>query len=289
MAADLGRPATDERCDLAVFLASLSPDDWARPSLCTEWSVRDVVAHILSYDELGIAGLAGAFVRGRFSPERINIQRLAVYVEHRPEQLLTLLGSHLEPRGFTSWFGGGMLSDCVIHHQDIRRALNRPRSIPAERLRPVLDIALKAPVLPAIDLLFRDVDGSNAVSDRFPAAGCPDSSGFHDMRGTIVLMSLRLRALVTVIMMMVGALAWTSAASASSSHRVVTRSECEAAHCDAPAPDSCRAVCQHAPRLLPATNLLTARVPSLRSVEFGVTLSVASDLNLSERLDRPPR
>ncbi|MGH8998570.1 MAG: maleylpyruvate isomerase N-terminal domain-containing protein [Acidimicrobiia bacterium] len=32
---------------------SLTPDQWATPSLCAGWSVRDVVAHILSYEELG--------------------------------------------------------------------------------------------------------------------------------------------------------------------------------------------------------------------------------------------
>jgi uncharacterized protein (TIGR03083 family) len=73
VAADLVRLATDERRDLATFLGTLSSDDWAHPSLCTEWSVRDVVAHILSYEELGVAGVAMAFVRGGFKPERINI------------------------------------------------------------------------------------------------------------------------------------------------------------------------------------------------------------------------
>ena len=37
--------AADERRDLAALLDSLTPDQWASPSLCTGWSVRDVVAH----------------------------------------------------------------------------------------------------------------------------------------------------------------------------------------------------------------------------------------------------
>ena len=47
-------------------------------------------------------------------------------------------------------FGGGIaLTDGTIHHQDIRRALNVPRTIPPERLIPVLNFALGAPTLPA--------------------------------------------------------------------------------------------------------------------------------------------
>jgi uncharacterized protein (TIGR03083 family) len=54
------------------------------------------------------------------------------------------------PSGLPKGFGGGIaLTDGTIHHQDIRRALNLPRTIPAHRLAPVLDFALGAPTLPA--------------------------------------------------------------------------------------------------------------------------------------------
>ena len=75
--------ARDERSDLAVFLATLRPDQWAAPSLCAAFG--------------GMIGLV----------------------------------------------------DGTIHHQDIRRALSLPRTIPEHRLVPVLDFALRAPTLPA--------------------------------------------------------------------------------------------------------------------------------------------
>jgi uncharacterized protein (TIGR03083 family) len=37
------------------------------------------------------------------------------------------------------------LVETLIHHQDIRRALGLPRTVPSERLRPALRIALIAP------------------------------------------------------------------------------------------------------------------------------------------------
>jgi uncharacterized protein (TIGR03083 family) len=57
---------------------------------------------------------------------------------------------HQQPRGLTAGFGGRIaLTDGVIHHQDIRRPLGLPRTIPAERMRTVLDFARTAPTIGA--------------------------------------------------------------------------------------------------------------------------------------------
>ncbi|MGH9042262.1 MAG: maleylpyruvate isomerase family mycothiol-dependent enzyme [Acidimicrobiia bacterium] len=140
--------ARDERSDLTAFLATLTAEQWDAPTLCTGWRVRDVVAHMISYDELSLAGLAGRFAQGRFLPDRVNAVALAGYNTLGPDDLLDVLKRHLEPRGLPAAFGGGVaLVDGVIHHQDIRRPLGMPRPIPAERLRPVLRGALAAPVI----------------------------------------------------------------------------------------------------------------------------------------------
>ena len=54
---DVRRLARDERADFAAFLATLSPQQWQAPTLCGRWRVRDVVAHVISYDELAARGL----------------------------------------------------------------------------------------------------------------------------------------------------------------------------------------------------------------------------------------
>ena len=51
---DTMRLARDERADLADFLATLTPEQWDAPTLCPLWRVRDVVAHIFSYEDLGL-------------------------------------------------------------------------------------------------------------------------------------------------------------------------------------------------------------------------------------------
>jgi uncharacterized protein (TIGR03083 family) len=89
----------DERADLAAFLATLPRQQWQAPTLCAQWRVRDVVAHVISYDELDTRSLLAHAIRGRLRPSRVNAITLAAYGAHSPEQLLAMLRAHLQPRG----------------------------------------------------------------------------------------------------------------------------------------------------------------------------------------------
>lgn len=142
--------ARAERADLTDLLATLTPGQWETPSLCAGWLVRDVVAHMFSYDELGPVGLVRHVVRGGILPDRVNAAGVAAYAGHGPDELLALARRHPRPRGLTAAFGGRIaLTDATIHHQDIRRPLGLPREIPADRLRVVLDFAVVAPPIGA--------------------------------------------------------------------------------------------------------------------------------------------
>jgi uncharacterized protein (TIGR03083 family) len=148
MTATLMAMARAERTDLAEFLATLSPQDWEAPSLCTRWSVKDVVAHVISYEELGPIGLLKRFAKGRIV--RANQVGVDDFAALSPQQLLEFLRNHLQPRGLTAGFGGMIaLVDGTIHHQDIRRSLGRPRSVPADRLERVLGLVPGNPRLGA--------------------------------------------------------------------------------------------------------------------------------------------
>lgn len=140
--------AQAERTDLAAFLATLPPQQWHAPSLCAGWTVKDVVAHVISYEELGAAGLIRRFVKGRIvHANQVGVDEFAAL---SPLQLLEFLNDHLRPRGLTAGFGGMIaLVDGTVHHQDIRRPLGRPRTIPAERLTRVLQLVPGNPRLGA--------------------------------------------------------------------------------------------------------------------------------------------
>ncbi|KAA0075785.1 maleylpyruvate isomerase family mycothiol-dependent enzyme [Mycolicibacterium sp. P9-64] len=140
--------ARAERTELAAFLATLAPQDWQTRSLCDRWTVKDVVAHMLSYEELGVIGLIKRFVKGRVV--RANEVGVDEFAPMSPEQLRTYLDQHLQPRGLTAGFGGMIaLVDGTIHHQDIRRALGRPRVVPVDRLERILPLVPGNPRLGA--------------------------------------------------------------------------------------------------------------------------------------------
>ncbi len=141
--------AEDERAELLSLLQTLTPVQWQAPSLCADWSVRDVATHVVSYDELSRPALVGTFLRGGGRFAKVNAVALRRYDSLDPDGILDLLAHNLHPRGLPSGFGGGIaLTDGTIHHQDIRRALGLPRTIPPERLVKVLDFAVGVPTLP---------------------------------------------------------------------------------------------------------------------------------------------
>ncbi|GAB3667235.1 maleylpyruvate isomerase family mycothiol-dependent enzyme [Nocardioides korecus] len=147
---DMMRMARQERGELLGLLRTLTVEQWSAPSLCDGWSVRHVAVHVVSYEELSLPALALLFLRGGLQPDKVNDVALRTCAGLTPAEVIDLYERHQHPRGLTSALGGRIaLTDGTIHHQDIRRALHLPRSIPAERLVAVLEFSLKAPTLPS--------------------------------------------------------------------------------------------------------------------------------------------
>lgn len=144
---DVVAEAERERAELADFLDTLSPEQWEAPSLCSAWRVRDVVAHVVSYEGMGPSALLRRAIRSRL-PTRMNETGVADLAGRTPQELVQLLREHLRPSGATASLGGAVgLVDGLVHHQDIRRPLGSPRHIPEERLRYALRFAVTAPPL----------------------------------------------------------------------------------------------------------------------------------------------
>jgi uncharacterized protein (TIGR03083 family) len=142
--------ARAERADLLEFLSGLSPQQWDAPTLCAGWRVRDVVAHMISYEGVPRREIVRRFAEGRFRLAGVNAVGVGEMRDARPDELLALLEQRLEPNGLTTGFGGRVaLLDALIHQQDIRRPLGIPRTVPAERLVPALSFARFAPPIGA--------------------------------------------------------------------------------------------------------------------------------------------
>lgn len=175
---DVMRLAEAERRDLADFLETLDLDQWQAQSLCPEWTVHQVVAHLISYDELSRLGLVARFLKGWLGPGDVNAVGVQEYATRTPAELVALIRGHAVPRGLTAGFGGAIaLSDGLIHHQDIRRPLDAPREIPSDRLVAALHMALRSPRLPArrnargLRLVATDIDWSSGSGPEVTGPG----------------------------------------------------------------------------------------------------------------------
>jgi uncharacterized protein (TIGR03083 family) len=170
--------ARQEREELAGLLAGLSPDQWDSSTLCELWRVRDVVAHVITYDTLDHTQLAQRLVVSGFSVDRANARGVADFADRSPAELLDAVRAHLQPRGLTTTFGGRIaLIDAMIHQQDIRRSVGLTRTIAPDRLRAALDFTRYAPLIRGawyargVRLLATDLDWSHGSGQEVRGTG----------------------------------------------------------------------------------------------------------------------
>lgn len=131
----------EEDADFSALLHELEPAEWEQPSLCEGWRVRDVVGHILYGNELKLWTLPWKLARFGFSSDRSGKHYSIERAEGRdPAQLVADFDARDPWAGTCRVFPPKLtLLDRLVHHQDIRRPLDRPRTIPEERLVAALD------------------------------------------------------------------------------------------------------------------------------------------------------
>jgi uncharacterized protein (TIGR03083 family) len=124
----------DERRGLADLLSGLSAEQRAAPSLCSGWSVQDVVGHLVVPLEVSTPRFVLAILASRGSFDRAN-DRLARQQAQRPfDELIELLRRKADTR-FTPPGAGpeAPLTDLLVHGLDIRWPLGLPHQVPDER------------------------------------------------------------------------------------------------------------------------------------------------------------
>ena len=129
-----------ERLQLVAYLRSLEPDAWDRPSLCSGWTVRHVLAHLVTPFTVSAAALM--LTAARAGGMAAAMDRTARRTAERPTpDLINLLEHHAD----STWRPPGLpltapLTEAVIHGADIRWALhtNRTDWDSPQRLLPIL-------------------------------------------------------------------------------------------------------------------------------------------------------
>ncbi|MBN9110353.1 MAG: maleylpyruvate isomerase family mycothiol-dependent enzyme [Pseudonocardia sp.] len=130
-----------ERRRLADHVAALTDTQLATRSLCTEWTVRDVLAHLTTTTRLSVPMIAAAAIRARGSFDRMEVdlaaRRAAAFTT---DQLVAQLRESAESsRRFPGSAPMDPLMDLVIHGQDISRPLGVPYGSPPAVVTASLD------------------------------------------------------------------------------------------------------------------------------------------------------
>lgn len=139
---DLFAAIAAERRSLADVLSPFSVEQQETHSLCDQWTVRQVVGHLVVPLEVGLPGFALAMLGHRGNFNRANDALARRQAQHPFGQLVDTLRRKADSR-FTPPGNGpeAPLTDIVVHGPDITRPLGLALSHPPTHLVAVLDHA----------------------------------------------------------------------------------------------------------------------------------------------------
>lgn len=131
--ADLADMISGERLALLDLLETLTPEEWAHPSLCTAWRVQDVAAHLAWAPVERLPAVVASMVRGRFRVNEVNAANAVRWADRGTDAILEQLranaASGAKPLGVPPT---AALVDAVVHGLDIRRPLDRQHDLDPE-------------------------------------------------------------------------------------------------------------------------------------------------------------
>ena len=128
-----------ERKTLADDLRDLSSEDWGRHSLCDDWTVRDVLAHMTSTAKMTPPAFFGQMIGSGFNFDKVQEKGVAAQRGATPADTLANFESALTlvkhpPGPNQTWLG-----ETIVHSEDIRRALGIQHKYPTDAMVTVAD------------------------------------------------------------------------------------------------------------------------------------------------------
>jgi len=121
-----------ERAALIDDLAGLAPEQWERESLCADWTVHDVAAHLVDAYRTTRLGFVARMAKARFDFDRQNTAGAAKEKGTTPQETLKRLRAAAPLTATPPAPLGTRLVEEVVHGEDIRRPLGIARDYPQE-------------------------------------------------------------------------------------------------------------------------------------------------------------
>lgn len=121
-----------ERAALVEDLSRLDDSQWDTQSLCGDWSVREVAAHLVDNARTTPLRIVVAMARARFNFDRQNATGMARELGNSPADTLAALRAVVGERTGPPAPLDSRLVEEVVHGEDIRRPLGVTRAYAAE-------------------------------------------------------------------------------------------------------------------------------------------------------------
>ena len=131
----------DDRLVLAELLGSLSDDDWTTRSLCSEWTVKDVAAHMLVVPTLAKGKVFLSFASSGFNLDKMSAKLVGQITGELSgaeiaAKTASSAGSQSTPPGLKPMAAFG---EVLVHAADITEPLGLKLDIPTEHYAIVLE------------------------------------------------------------------------------------------------------------------------------------------------------
>ncbi len=123
-----------ERAALAADLANLTDRQWATLSLCSEFTVRQVLAHLTAGASLNPLRWLAGVIRCRFDFDKQVAMRLAGQLGATPAETLARFRSVVTSTTKAPVPTAAMLGETIVHAEDIRRPLGIHHDYPITTL-----------------------------------------------------------------------------------------------------------------------------------------------------------
>jgi uncharacterized protein (TIGR03083 family) len=137
--ADIWPAIHSERKALAADLGVIAPEQWATASLCSNWTVRDVVAHMTATAKMTPMTFFPKLAASGFSFARMQTKDISKESGGSPTETLARFDAVVTSVKHPPGPPDTMLGETVIHAEDIRRTLGIPHDYPTDDLVRVAD------------------------------------------------------------------------------------------------------------------------------------------------------
>lgn len=128
-----------ERAALADDLAGLDRAQWDAASLCDDYTVREVVAHLTAGANLAPLSWMAGVIRYRFNFDAHNAYRVAQQLGTDPEETLERFRRSVTSTTKPPIPVIAMLGEVIVHGEDIRRPSGIRRDYPIATLTQVAE------------------------------------------------------------------------------------------------------------------------------------------------------